>query len=661
MAESPESVLQRLAEIAVELCNADSAGISVLEVDEGREVFRWKAITGPFAVNLGGSMARDLSPCGVVVERDSVLLVAQPERHYAYPVAVDPPIVESLLVPFHHHGKAVGTLWVIAHTDSRKFDSEDARVMQTLSTFAGSAYQVLHSSQAAHRETVEREQTEHLLRESEVRYRTLFDSIDEGFCIVEVLFDESSKPIDYRFLDFNPAFAKQTGLVNARGKRMRELAPKHEEFWFETYGRIALTGEPVRFQSRAEQLQRWYDVFAFRFGQPEQRQVAILFNDITRQVQSADELRESENRLRTVIENLTEGLVVVDPDGVTLDWNRAALQMHGYGQRGEAPASLSSAAELYELRRLDGTRVPVEHWPVSRLLRGEELRDCEFIVHRHADKLELVLSYGGTLVRNQAGQVMIGLLTIRDVTGLKKAQLALVRSEKLASVGRMAATIAHEINNPLAAVMNSLFLVSNTPGLSEASRVNLDLADQELRRIAHITRQTLGFYREGGHPATVHLADVIDGTLDLYATRLKNKSATVEKRYRGEGKVFAIEGEVRQIVSNLVANSIDALANAGKLRIRITPINDRCPMTRLTIADTGIGILPENLKQLFEPFFTTKQSFGTGLGLWITSELVKKHAGSIRVRSRVGRGTVFCIWLPTERRRQQRNEVRHGY
>ena len=119
------------------------------------------------------------------------------------------------------------------------------------------------------------------LRESEERYRLLFNSIDEGFCIIEVIFDENEKPIDYRFLEINPSFEKQTGLIDAQGKRMRELAPKHEEYWFEIYGKIAITGKPARFVNRAEQLHRWYDVYAFRFGQPKKRQVAILFNDIT--------------------------------------------------------------------------------------------------------------------------------------------------------------------------------------------------------------------------------------------------------------------------------------------------------------------------------------------------------------------------------------------
>jgi PAS domain S-box-containing protein len=134
------------------------------------------------------------------------------------------------------------------------------------------------------------------LRATEERYRSLFNSIDEGFCIVEVLFDGDGKAIDYRFLDVNPSFEKQTGLSKVQGKRMRELAPQHEQHWFEVYGNVARTGEPIRFVNRAEQLQRWYDVYAFRHGDPQLRQVGILFNDITARVRAEQAISEEANR-----------------------------------------------------------------------------------------------------------------------------------------------------------------------------------------------------------------------------------------------------------------------------------------------------------------------------------------------------------------------------
>ena len=147
------------------------------------------------------------------------------------------------------------------------------------------------------RDITQRKRRETAIRESEERYRTLFESIDEGFCIFEMIFDSKDRPVDYRFLEVNPSFERQTGLVDARGKRMRELAPQHEQHWFDIYGKIALTGEPARFQSHAEQLHRWYDVFAFRFGEPEKRQVAVLFNDITARLRTEKNLEETREQL----------------------------------------------------------------------------------------------------------------------------------------------------------------------------------------------------------------------------------------------------------------------------------------------------------------------------------------------------------------------------
>src|SRR5262249_43542520 len=137
-------------------------------------------------------------------------------------------------------------------------------------------------------------------RESEQNYRTLFESIDEGFCTIEVLFDQNEKPFDYRFLQISPSFERQTGIEKAAGRRMREIAPQHEEHWFEIYGRIALTGEPMRFENEAKQLGRWYDVYAFRVDDPKHRRVGILFNDITQRKQAEAEARDSERRYREV-------------------------------------------------------------------------------------------------------------------------------------------------------------------------------------------------------------------------------------------------------------------------------------------------------------------------------------------------------------------------
>jgi PAS domain S-box-containing protein len=161
----------------------------------------------------------------------------------------------------------------------------------------------------------ERKQDEETLRESEERYRTLFNSMEEGFCIIEMLFDENEKPIDYIFVETNPAFERGTGLKNAVGKRIRELAPENEEYWYEIYGKVALTGESVRFENRAEALNRWYEVYAYHIGQPESRNVAILFNDITARKRMEEELKQSEKQYRTLGDTIPYGIWLTDASG----------------------------------------------------------------------------------------------------------------------------------------------------------------------------------------------------------------------------------------------------------------------------------------------------------------------------------------------------------
>jgi PAS domain S-box-containing protein len=162
--------------------------------------------------------------------------------------------------------------------------------------------------QKAHEHTAQMELQIQRLKESEEKYNQLFNSIDEGFCIIEMIFDARQKPIDYRFLSINDSFVRQTGLPDAVGKRMREFAPDHEEHWFEIYGKIALTGEPIRFENRAEQLHRWYDVYAFRYGEPKNMQVAILFNDITERKKAEQQLELANKELESFTYSVSHDL-----------------------------------------------------------------------------------------------------------------------------------------------------------------------------------------------------------------------------------------------------------------------------------------------------------------------------------------------------------------
>jgi signal transduction histidine kinase len=242
---------------------------------------------------------------------------------------------------------------------------------------------------------------------------------------------------------------------------------------------------------------------------------------------------------------------------------------------------------------------------------------------------------------------------IRDqIRQVAMAQEALLRSEKLAVTGRLAASIAHEINNPLEAITNLLFLMHGDL-TQEQMRGLLADAEHELARVTEITKQTLRFYREPSQPVLTEVAPVLESVLKLYRTRLVAAGVTVERDSHCErAQVLSTPGELRQVFANLIGNAIDAMRRGGRLRIRISEyqrFDHPGQMIRITIADTGVGIPPEVLPAIFEPFVTTKGETGTGLGLWVTSEIIKKNGWRIRVRScRMVRqsGTVFSILIP---------------
>jgi len=233
---------------------------------------------------------------------------------------------------------------------------------------------------------------------------------------------------------------------------------------------------------------------------------------------------------------------------------------------------------------------------------------------------------------------------------------ALVRTEQLAAVGRLAATIAHEINNPLEAVTNLLYLIGKDSSLSAQSRQRLQLADQELDRVAHIAKQTLGFYRDNAAPNWVDVSQTIEELLTVYSYRVRNRDIKIEKELDPSARLFASAGEFRQVFSNLFVNAVDAVSQSGgRIRVRVRTARDwrngRRGGVRLSVADDGCGISPKHRSKIFEPFYTTKEGVGTGLGLWLSQTIVQKHEGRIRVRSQVQpsqSGTVFSVFWPDQ-------------
>ena len=267
---------------------------------------------------------------------------------------------------------------------------------------------------------------------------------------------------------------------------------------------------------------------------------------------------------------------------------------------------------------------------------------------------ERVLDFVYQPLREEDGTIS-GIIVIgMDITDLKRAETALVQSEKLAAVGRLASTIAHEINNPLESVTNLVFLARQSDSL-EAAKQFLDMSDQELRRVSAITTQTLHFNRQSTRPRALSSVELISGVLRIYEGRIRNSGVTVERRKRDEQPVVCYDGEIRQVLNNLVSNAVDAMhSSGGRLFLRSREATDwrtgRAGLM-ITVADTGCGISSEQRRRIFEPFFTTKGASGTGLGLWVSRDIIERHKGRLRVRSSQNpshRGTVFTMFLPHE-------------
>jgi PAS domain S-box-containing protein len=350
------------------------------------------------------------------------------------------------------------------------------------------------------------------------------------------------------------------------------------------------------------------------------------------------------SRLAAIVESSDDAIIGKDLNGVVTTWNRQAERLFGYKAEEMVGRSILTIIPR-ELHR-------DEDMILSKIRKGERIDHFETLrIAKSGERVEVSLSISP--VRDGQGNIVGAAKIARDIRNIKKVERALRTTEKLAAAGRLAATIAHEINNPLEAINNLIFLAKR--GARDGGKVSeyLGLAERELERVAHIARQTLGFYRDTSAPVCFGVVKTIDDLLFLYEKRLESRNIRVIRQYTDEIEMTGFAGEIRQAVSNLISNAIDAMPAGGSLVIRASQTREWAnalqPGVRITILDTGSGIPSPVRKNLFEPFFTTKADVGTGLGLWITKNIVEKHRGNIHFISRTGQqdhGTAFSIFLP---------------
>jgi PAS domain S-box-containing protein len=417
--------------------------------------------------------------------------------------------------------------------------------------------------------------------------------------------------------------------------------------YVEHFYRAMNDGIPGEFDAHyPDPLNRWLHVEVY----PTRDGIVTFSRDITAEVNAREALREKSEqaeRQRIEIESLYRsapiGLALFDiKDFRYLRLNNRQAEFFGLEPEEIVGRTLTEMAPIEGLRELFeqvAAGMPVINYP----LEGE-------LVTRPGEHRYWTVSYFPVFAAD--GTVQAITAASLEITQQKKTEIALIQSEKLAVMGRLAASIAHEINNPLESLTNLLYLAGHSTDPDKIQDY-IRVAERELRRVSAISNQTLRFHKQASSPRAITCKELFDSVLSLYQGRIVNSAIRIEDRSRSSEPVRCFDGEIRQVLSNLVSNAIDAMQPAGgRLLLRSREGTNWKTGQRgvaLTVADTGSGISPTVLQRIFEPFFTTKDIAGTGLGLWVSSEIINRHNGSLRVRStqKPGRsGTVFTIFLP---------------
>jgi PAS domain S-box-containing protein len=485
-----------------------------------------------------------------------------------------------------------------------------------------------------------RRETEEAIRESEARFRALVTASSD---VVYRMSPDWSEMRQLRGHDFiadteEPSHTWLQRYIHP-DDRPRVMAVIHEAIRtssvFELEHRVLhVDGSSGWAFSRAIPLQNANGEIIEWFG---------TASDVTAKKQAQESLDLSLAKLSQqarLLDLSNDAILVRDGDDRIQYWNRGATEIYGY-TREEALGRVT-----HELLR---TEFPEPLERIKEILSRDDRWSGE-LVHTRRDGVKIFVVSRWALERDGNKKVARILETNSEITQRKQAEVALRRSEKLAALGRMAATISHEINNPLESLVNLLYLATTSEGLPADTRDLLAEADAELQRVAHITRQALGFYRESNAAESVSVNALVESAIALLKNKIGAKHVRIEKQWRVAQQIKAVAGELRQVFSNLLVNCLDAVDEGGtvKMRVGLCTLSDDRPGIRITFSDNGKGIEAAMRSRIFEPLYTTKGEVGTGLGLWVSKQIVEKHKGRIQMRSSTAgerRGSTFSILL----------------
>ena len=377
--------------------------------------------------------------------------------------------------------------------------------------------------------------------------------------------------------------------------------------------------------------------------------VLVVCQDVTREMIAARELQESGERTRenakrlgelaAIVESSEDVIVSKDLNGIITSWNDAATRVFGYSPEEMIGASIlklipehlhSDEKTIIESIRA-GRRI--EHFETVRLAKDGRLIDVSLTI---------------SPIKDEEGRVIGASKILRDISGRKRIEQSLLQAEKIAATGRMAATIAHEVNNPLEAVMNLLYLLREKI-TDDQGRDFLATAEEELGRVSHIAKQTLGYYREHAAASLASVSEIAEHALTIYEPRCTAAGITLKRSIAPSTKIVLRRGEIMQVISNLIANSIYAMPNGGTLSVSVSNASGAEDGVVLTVEDDGVGIAPTDLPKVFDAFFTTRATVGTGIGLFVAKQFVEGHGGRIDIESNCEsdrHGTTIRVFLP---------------
>ena len=521
----------------------------------------------------------------------------------------------------------------------------------------------------------DRREVEDALRASEQRYRTLFEAIDAGFCIVEVMF-EGESPVDYRFLEANPAFGRQTGLTDVQGCTARELVPGLEQHWFDRYGEVATSGTSLRFEDGSERMGRWFDVLALRVGDAGARRVAILFNDISGRRRAELALRDMnetlEQRVETalaerklwvdVIENSDVLIGVVAPDYRFLALNGAYADAFErmFGVRPQVGDRIDRSMDAMP----DQRDAMLALW--NRALAGERFTMTEPFSATNPDhacyelRFDTLHDADGRFIG--AYQYALDVTArLRDQTRLAETEAQLRQAQKMEAVGQLTGGIAHDFNNMLAVTIGSLDLLNRRIGDADGrAKRYIDAAADGARRAANLTRRLLAFSRQQPlRPEPVNANTLVGGMSDLLRHSLGGDVLLETVLAVGLWPTHADPNQLENVILNLAINARDAMPAGGHVTIATQnahldardvatcPGVPAGPYVMIAVSDTGTGMAAEVIAKAFDPFFTTKDvGKGTGLGLSQVYGFVRQTGGHVTIQSEPGQGTTVKVYLP---------------